>query len=184
MFKSEGTAQPGSPLDSIYWNIGDDLQSMLVIQNAGDSSVEAQATLSYDTSDGRHEKYKLPLLLVPAKATRTINLKSIIASGLPDQTGKVISLGTTFGTVTIEPASGEQSDSLIGGSFTFDPDAGTCGGDILPICSPEPGEAVLVRHHSDHYWSLRAALWGRAARAISLQRRLCHRGHHPECRRG
>ena len=143
VFSSEGTAQLGSRLDSIYWNIADDLQSMLVIQNAGDNSIEAQATLNYDTSDGRHEKYKLPLLLVPAKGTRIVNLKQIITAGQPDETGKVIPPGTTFGTVTIEPAAGQQSDMLVGGSFTFDPDAGTCGGDVLPICSREDQEFGL-----------------------------------------
>ena len=136
VFASEGTAQLGSRLDSIYWNIDDDLQSMLVIQNAGDNSIEAQATLNYDMSDGRHEKYKLPLLLVPGNATRVVNLKQIITAGQPDETGKVIPPGTSFGTVTIEPASGQHSDMLVGGNFTFDPDAGTCGGDVLPICPP------------------------------------------------
>jgi IPT/TIG domain-containing protein len=32
---------------------------------------------------------------------------------------------------------------LVGGSFTFDPDAGTCGGDVLPICSKEDQEFGL-----------------------------------------
>jgi hypothetical protein len=136
VFASEGTAQLGSRLDSIYWNIADDLQSMLVIQNAGDNSIEAQATLNYDTSDGRHEKYKLPLWLVPSNATRVVNLKQIITAGQPDETGRVIPPGTSFGTVTIEPASGQQSNMLVGGNVTFDPDAGTCGGDVLPICPP------------------------------------------------
>ena len=108
-----------------------------MIQNAGDYSIEAQATLEYETSDGGRGTYKAPLGLVPAKTTRTINLKPIITSGQPDETGQVIPPGTTFGSVTIEPADRQHSDMLVGGSFTFDPDAGTCGGDILPICDPE-----------------------------------------------
>ncbi len=146
VFTSEGTMQLTSRLDSIYWNIADDLQSMLVVQNAGNSPIHAQATLVYDTSDGQQGKYTLPPLEVPARGTRMLNLKQIITSGQPDATGQVIPPGTTFGTMTIEPVAGEQSDALVGGSVTFDPDAGECGGGLFPLCSPNqnPGFGFTI----------------------------------------
>jgi hypothetical protein len=141
VFTAEGTMQTRGRLDSLYWNIADDLQAMLVVQNTGGSTVQAQATLSYDTNDGGQGTYKLPPLEIPARATRIVNLKQIITSGQPDEAGQVIPAGTSLGSATIEVTGGQtggpDNDVLAGGSVTFDPDTGRCGGDVLPICGPD-----------------------------------------------
>lgn len=138
VFTAEGTTQPQGRLDSLYWNVDDDLQAMLVVQNTGGSTVQAQATLSYDTSDGGQGTYKLPLMELSPRATRILNLKQIIASGQPDEAGRVIPANTSLGSATIQVTGGQDSEVLAGGSVTFDPDTGRCGGDMLPICdNPE-----------------------------------------------
>jgi hypothetical protein len=144
VFTAEGTLQTRSRLDSVYWNVADDLQAVLVVQNTGDGEVQAQATLSYDT-DGGQGTYKLPPMELPARATRIVNLKQIIGAGQPDEAGQVIPAGTSLGSVTVRATGGQAGDALAGGSVTFDPDAGQYGVFFLPMCSPsgpqfaEPG---------------------------------------------
>ena len=75
---------------------------------------------------------------LPARATRIVNLKQIVTSGQPDEAGQVIPPGTSLGSATIRVTGGQDSEVLAGGSVTFDPDTGRCGGDMLPICdNPE-----------------------------------------------
>lgn len=134
VFTAEGTTQTRRRLDSVYWSVASDLQAMLVVQNTGGSAVQAQATLTYATTNSGQGTYRLPLLELPAKASRFVNLKQIITSGRPDDAGNVIPPGTSLGTVTVEATGGQ--DVLAGGSVTFDPDAGQYGVFFFPMCSP------------------------------------------------
>src|SRR2546421_11766977 len=112
---------------------------MLVVHNAGNSFVEARATLTYDTADGRLEKYQLSDLPLQVGATRFVNLRRIIASGQPDEAGRVIPPDTNFGTLTIDQIGGQGNAALVGGGATFDPDAGECSY-LLAICDERSEE--------------------------------------------
>src|SRR5262249_763385 len=136
VFTSEGTIQTRRRLTPVYWNVADDLQAMMFAHNTSDHEIQAQATLTFDRSDGSQGIYKLTPFALAANATNVQKLKSISTSGQADADGNVIPAGTTFGSLTIETIGADNVEVLAGGSAMFDPDEGQYGGDILPLCSP------------------------------------------------
>jgi hypothetical protein len=136
VFTAEGANSPSPIVDSVYWNVAGDLQSVVAVQNTGDREALVRVTLSYNLTGGGQGTYRLPLLRLAGQASRIVNLKQVITAGHPDESGQVIPAGVSFGTATVGVADGQAGVALVGGSVTFDPDAGKYGGFFLPTCSP------------------------------------------------
>jgi hypothetical protein len=136
VFTAEGATHGSPVVDSVYWNIAGDLQSLLAVQNVGNRELEVRVKLRYSVGGGQG-MYKLPLMRLAAQANKVINLREVIGSGKADESGQVIPPGVSFGTATVEAADGQGSGALVGGSVAFDPDSGKYGWFFLPLCSPQ-----------------------------------------------
>jgi hypothetical protein len=89
--------------DVAYWNIAGNEFSVVAIQNVSDEEVPVRVKLTYGNGSGT---YKLPVLTIPPRGTRAVNIKQIVQSGAPDEDGNQIPPGTTFGSVRTEHADG------------------------------------------------------------------------------
>ena len=120
VFRSEGAIHPARTVDSSYFDIGGDLVSVLSVYNSSANSTTARATLSYETQSGTGT-YLLPLINLPAKGSKVLNLKEVVLAGTPDENGNVVPKGTTFGTLLLEVTDKSGQDFILGGATTFDP---------------------------------------------------------------
>ncbi len=115
--------------DVAYWDVAGNEHSMVLIQNVTDAPVEVRVTLEYNSGQG---KYKLPVFSVPARATRAVNLRQVLANAQPDEDGSMIPAGVTFGAARIARADGHNIASLAILGTMYDPVAGMCGEIDLP----------------------------------------------------
>ncbi|MCI0628504.1 MAG: hypothetical protein L0387_43785, partial [Acidobacteria bacterium] len=115
--------------DVAYWDVAGNEHSMVLIQNVTDAPVEVRVTLEYHSGQG---KYKLPVFSVPARATRGVNLRKVLAEAQPDEDGNMIPAGVTFGAARIARADGRTIASLAILGTMYDPVAGMCGEFPLP----------------------------------------------------
>lgn len=115
--------------DIAYWDIAGNEHSMVLIQNVTDAEVEVRVTLEYNNGQGQ---YKLPVFSVPARGTRGVNIREVLASAQPDEDGNMIPAGVTFGAARIARADGRTIASLAVLGAMYDPVVGMCGEFVLP----------------------------------------------------
>ncbi len=133
VINSEGSVRPSTVMDSTYWDISGERVALLAVQNPSSGDVRVKTTLWYQTQAGVHS-YGLPAIDLPANGSRILNLRSLVLSGIPDETGSFIPEGTVFGTLTIASEGGDSSARISGGATSFDPERGGYGIGIFPNC--------------------------------------------------
>jgi hypothetical protein len=145
LFTAEGMPSGGRMFDTMIWDVAGNSTSMIIIQNIGEEEASVRVTLSYDEGRG---SYKVPLLAIPAGATRTVNVNHIVAVGQPDEDGIRIPPHITFGSAKIQ-AQGENAMAarLAVVAAAYDPVRGMCaeylGGCPIPVAAYlEPNPAV------------------------------------------
>ena len=138
-FGMEGVRGAFPRYDAISWYTAGNRQSLIHVQNISEEEVEARITLSYDMGAGA---YKLPLLAVPPGATRTVNLREMIATAQPDEDGNLIPPYTKFGTATVEAADERLAPRLVVSAAQYDPVLGVGAGTFFPCTGVESTELL------------------------------------------
>lgn len=131
VFPAGAHAHASVIFDGMYWDVGGNVNSMIHIQNVSDAAVDVRVTLGFENSDA---SYKLPVVTVRPKTTRSINLKQALQNTQPDEDGNCIPAGATRGTARVEPADGRALPRLVASAGFFDPLLGMCGDDLTIPC--------------------------------------------------
>lgn len=113
---------PSSGRTVSYWSTGDGDDTMLTFWNPGDEVQNLLLTLHYV---GGH--YAFPLAIAP-KATKALNISTLIKSGIPDAEGNVVPLSVHEGSAAISGSRGENEPIQIAlDAATYNTRKATCG---------------------------------------------------------
>lgn len=128
VFSTELTHAHGKS-DSAYWNVAGNEYSAVMIQNVTEQEIEVRVTLHYNGGSG---VYNVPVVKIPARATRNVDIRAIVRSGQADAAGNLIPPEVTFGSARVERADGRTIASFALLGAMYDPVLGMCGEVWIP----------------------------------------------------
>jgi hypothetical protein len=133
--KSPGALLPSGTVEFAYWDARRDIGVLPRLDNSSANAADGSATLFFRTPFGV-DSYVVPALHVAGGGKQVLNLKQIVRSGIPDESGNVIPAGTAFGVLSIGDADPRPTNGA--------PAAGILTAECNHECEPTAGDALSM----------------------------------------